>query len=442
MSLAVLEPEASAHEPYGLPDPHAFDLWKRSTVLCIVLAGFVLRVAFLFAFRTYAMDHVGDSRIGGETSNIAIAIATGHGFRSVFNGASDGPLTAWIAPVYPYVVGLVFRFLGIMSRTSVIFIFVVQSLFSALTVIPILGIARRTVGRRAGLWASWIWALWPWFGKWSVTWLWDTSVSALLLAGLFWYALELPGPSKRKHWLGFGALWGAALLVNPSLGVLLPVSLAWFAYESRRRGNKWVKPAALSAAVCLLVVSPWLIRNRVVFGQWVFLRGNFGFEFALGNYHGSLGRGWGGRHPTGNPKEFQKYSQMGEIAYIRDRQEQALDFVRQYPGEFLTLTLKRMSYFWDGSSMDYLAPMPRYWLPATYVVLSFLLLPALLAASRRNLYGLPMFFGLLLLYPVPYYLTFTQARYRHPIEPLMVLLVAYLGVETTRKLQALLPGWR
>jgi hypothetical protein len=172
-----------------------------------------------------------------------------------------------------------------------------------------------------------------------------------------------------------------------------------------------------------------------VFGRWVFLRSNFGFEFALGNYHSSLGRGWGGPHPSGNMKEFQEYWRMGEIAYIRSRGERAFQFVREYPREFATLTAKRVSYFWDGSSMDYLKPIPWYWMPSSYAVVSFLVLPALLIAHRRRLQAWPMFFGLLLLYPVPYYLTFTQVRYRHPIEPIMVLLIAFAGAEAARNLR-------
>ena len=177
------------------------------------------------------------------------------------------------------------------SFASIIFIFTVQSLFSALTVIPLLGIAKHSVGRRAGLWAAWTWILFPWFSKWSVTWLWETSLSALLLSLLFWYALSLPEASTRKSWIGFGALWGFAVLTNPALITFLPVSLVWCGYEMHRRKTEWFKPALSSMLVCLIVISPWLLRNRVVFGHWVFLRSNFGFEFALGNYHSSLGRG-------------------------------------------------------------------------------------------------------------------------------------------------------
>ena len=79
--------------------------------------------------------------------------------------------------------------------------------------------------------------------------------------------------------------------------------------------------------------------------------------------------------------------------------------------------------------MLYQTAIPWYWAPSSFAVVSFLLLPALLAAHRRNLRGWPMFLGALLLYPLPYYLTFSQVRYRHAIEPLILLLIAYAGVE-------------
>jgi 4-amino-4-deoxy-L-arabinose transferase-like glycosyltransferase len=410
--------------------------WKPSAGLWLVLLALALRLMFLFGLKTYRAGRVDDVCIAGETTNIATSIAWGYGFSHAFNGDNTGP-TAWLAPGYPYFVASVFRLFGAMTQSSVIFIFVAQSVFSALTVIPILGIARLTVGRSAGLWAAALWALFPWFSKWSVTWLWDTSLSALLLSLLFWHALRLAQNSSRKSWIWFGALWGGALLINPALGSFLPVSLGWCGTELRRRKQEWLKPAAYSLLICLAVISPWLIRNRVVFGRWVFLRSNFGFEFALGNYHASSGRGWGGSHPSGNQKEFQKYWQMGEIAYVESRQRQAIEFVKKYPAEFAALTAKRVVYFWDGSAMDYLGTSPAYWAPSSFVVMSLMLLPALLVARRRTPHAWPMFFGLFLVYPTPYYLTFSQVRYRHPIEPLMLLLIAAAGVETARVIAGL-----
>jgi len=430
MMVATLEQELQSRGPTGLSA--AYDpLWeRRSTIFWLVLAAFAVRLAFLFFLQTYRPGRVDDFAIASETTNVASSIARGHGFSSPLNGDPTGP-TAWVPPGYAYFVALVFRIFGVMTQSSIIFIFVVQSLFSALTVLPILGIARHSVGMRAGLWSAWVWALFPWFIKWSVTWLWDTSLSALLLSLLVWYVLRLPEASSRRSWIGFGALWGLTLLVNPTLATFLVVSLAWSGYELHRNKKEWLKPILSSVLVCVVVISPWLLRNRAVFGQWVFIRSDFGYGFALGNYHYSLGRGWGGTDPTGNQKEFHKYWQLGEIAYVRSRQEQAFQFVRQYPKEFIVLTAKRVSYFWDGSSIDYRAPIPWYWMPSSYGVLSFLLLPALLVAHRGRLHAWSVFFGGFLLYPLPYYLTFTESRYRHAIEPLMVLLISYAGVKAT-----------
>jgi len=203
------------------------------------------------------------------------------------------------------------------------------------------------------------------------------------------------------------------------------------------RKKDWLRPALTSLLVCIIVISPWLVRNRIVFGHWVFLRSNFGAEFALGNYPASFGRGWGGKHPSGNLKEYADYKQKGEVAYVQSKQKLGMQFVRESPGEFITLSAKRVIYFWDGSAMGYRVPLPWYWVPSSFAVISFLLLPALLVAHRKKLPAWQMFFGALLLYPLPYYLTYSQVRYRHVLEPIILLLIAYAGVEVFSKLQSL-----
>jgi 4-amino-4-deoxy-L-arabinose transferase-like glycosyltransferase len=435
VATVIAEVESRPRGPIVSPSAGGVQFSTWSTIFWMVLVAFAVRVSFLLIFRTYRFDRIDDFCISGETTNIAQSITAGHGFRSAFDNRYTGP-TAWIAPAYPYFLALVFRLFGVLTRTTIIVVFSVQSMFSALTVIPILGIAKDSVGKRAGLWAAWTWILFPWFSKWSVTWIWDMSLSALLLSLLFWYALALPEASVRKAWIGFGALFGFALLVNPALGSFLPVALIWCCRELHRRKREWLKPALISVLACVVAIAPWLIRNRVVFGQWVFLRSNFGFEFALGNYHGSLGRGWGGPHPSGNPKEYAEYREMGEIAYVRSRRERAFRFVRDYPLEFLTLTGKRVGYFWDGSAMNYFAPVSWYWVPSSFLIVSLLLLPALLVARRQNLPAWQLFFGALLVYPAPYYLTFSQVRYRHAVEPIILLLIAYAGVTTASRLNA------
>jgi hypothetical protein len=51
---------------------------------------------------------------------------------------------------------------------------------------------------------------------------------------------------------------------------------------------------------------------------------------------------------------------------------------------------------------------------------------------RHRLRGSFIFAVSLLVYPMVYYLTFAHERYRHPIEPLMVLLAVYPIAEALR----------
>ena len=367
-----------------------------------------------------------------ETTNISASVANGYGYKSPFVGALSGNPgvgpTSWIAPVYPYFCAFVFRLLGVFSRQSFFVIVLLQCVLSALTCIPILRLGELAVSRRAGIAAAVTWAVFPWFSQWANTYIWEVSLSALLFTCLFLYALRLEDSRRWRQWLSFGALWGFALLVNPALLTLLAASVAWLAYRRSRLRIDWLKPVLLTLVTCAVVVSPWLVRNRVVFGQWTFLRTNFGFEFWMANYHGSKGRDWAGRSPTTNPQEEAEYARVGELAYVHEKLQTAKEFLREYPAEFLALTGKRFFMFWDGSTIRYNYPAAPYWLPWSFLPLSLLLVPSLVLVCVRQIRGWALFLGAILLYPLPYYITFNQARYRHAIEPLMLLLIAYFVV--------------
>ncbi len=368
-----------------------------------------------------------------ETTNIAASLARGQGYSSPFifmllGDLNTGP-TSWIAPIYPYLCAFFFKIFGVYSNPAFLLIILLQCVFSALTCFPILGIAEQTVGRRAGYLAASLWAIFPWFSQWAVTWIWEISLSALLATTLIWFALRLTRSSSTWSWVGFGAFCGFALLVNPALLTVLVVSVAWTACHRRTSGQFNLRVVTLALLAFAMVLSPWILRNRIAFGQWVFIRSNFGFEFALANFHGSQGRDWAGRHPTSNPHELALYQAMGEPAYVATKFRSAKRFVAQYPMEFACLTIRRVLYFWDGAVMRYAHPTAAFWLPWSYMPWGILLLAAAIFACKRRIPGLWLFLGVILLYPIPYYLTFVQVRYRHVLEPLMLLLISYGVIE-------------
>ncbi|MGI9104454.1 MAG: glycosyltransferase family 39 protein [Terriglobales bacterium] len=411
--------------------------WLRSPELWLVVLAFAVRIGFMLGARTYLFDpKLGDDfTYVNEMTNISRAIATGHGYTSPF-APFTGP-TTWCTPVYTYLIATVFYLFGVFSTTSAIVILTLQSLMSAFTCIPIHRIGDYTAGRRTGLAAALAWAIFPWFSKWAVSWVWEVSASALLAALLFWYALRLARPASRKLWIGYGLLWAVALLTNPALATLLPPALLWCAWELRKQRCRWFTSAAVAVLVCFLTIAPWLVRNRIVFGQWVFLRSTFGIEFSLGNYELANGHGWGGPHPTLSRLELDRYIRMGEPAYNHWKLQQTMQWVRANPAKFLMLTARRVKYFWDGSALLYRPAMHAYWMPWSFLAFDLLLLPALLVAHRRRLHAWPMLFGCLLLYPLPYYIVFSQARYRHVLEPIMLVLVCFAAGEVIHRIRAL-----
>lgn len=113
----------------------------------MVLAGLAIRlivVGFLYPERTDpARDHW---RFGGEAGRIARSIALGEGFSNPLFGQT-GP-TAWLSPVFPYLLAGIFKVFGIYSKTSALVTLSLDSLFSALTCIPVFLIARMHFGEK------------------------------------------------------------------------------------------------------------------------------------------------------------------------------------------------------------------------------------------------------------------------------------------------------
>jgi hypothetical protein len=70
---------------------------------------------------------------------LACSLSSGHGLSSPFGG-STGP-TAFLAPGYPGVVGLVFYFFGGYSLASAALIMALQTVFAVLTVAAIMRVA-------------------------------------------------------------------------------------------------------------------------------------------------------------------------------------------------------------------------------------------------------------------------------------------------------------
>src|SRR5437870_1663209 len=131
--------------------------------------------------------------------------------------------------------------------------------------------------------------------------------------------------------------------------------------------------------------------------------------------------------------EVRRHRELGEIAYVAQRKREAIAFNREDYFRFAGLCVKRFIYYWAGrprpAQISALPPIENL----VFLASSVLALWGLARALRKRRPSAWLFFWLILCYPLVYYVTFPHARYRHPIEPELTILIVYVISEAERK---------
>jgi Dolichyl-phosphate-mannose-protein mannosyltransferase len=397
--------------------------------LWLLPLSFALQLLAIALFHQYRVRPGDDNfEFGWEMGRIARSIALGQGFSNPYGG-NTGP-TAWEPPLYPYLMAGVFQLLGIYTQASAWVLLGINSLFATLTSIPIFLIADRAFSRRVANCSAYAWALNPYVWYWSIHWIWDTTFTPFVLACAFMVALELASGSSEvrfrlRAWVVFGGLFGMGALANPTLLAFLPFCGLWIWRRRYRLGLRSLAGIAWSSVVFFAVLSPWIVRNHDVFGKFL-LRDDFGFQFRLGNGPYADGMLMSYLQPHHNRLEWEKFLRMRELAYAESCRQQAFDWVRANPGRFAMISLKRLFYYWNGVPRETSSTTPFDFRTSGFLATSVLAIWGLARALRQKRASAWLFAGLMIFYPATYYFVYPHARYRHPIEPELTILIVFL----------------
>jgi dolichyl-phosphate-mannose-protein mannosyltransferase len=406
----------------------------------IVAAAIVCRVGYAYVqVREISAEALASVPFEQETGNIAMALATGKGYSSPMR--SDTGATAWLAPVYPLMVAGIFCVFGVFTLHAFYAAAALNIIFSAATCVPIYFAGRRIAGIGAASLAAWLWALFPNAIVIPFQWIWDTSLTALLAATILWATLGLAETRRMRDWCAYGFLWGFTLLTNPALGVALPFLLGWAVSIERRevRGSgasgRIARPAA-ALGVAILFCVPWTVRNYAQFHRFIPLRSNFPFELWIGN-----NEVFDDRSPNVNARvtrygEARRYGQLGETEFMKEKWRLASEFMRTHKRLEVRLTRWRFMSFWVGSfrPVEDFENADSAWIR---VIFALNLLTAIGGAigiimlwSKRSTYAFPAAVFVVVV-PLVYYVTHSSLRYRHPIDPILLMLTAVVltGVE-------------
>lgn len=248
---------------------------RRVAVLLVLVlfAGFAARLAVGLVFYPPEFDQESNWS-WHRTSDyweIAQNLAEGKGY------SYAGLPTAMLTPAVPLFLAGYLKVAGAAAAPLV----VIQALMAALTGYLVFRLGRDIFSAGAGVVGAAMHALNPYLARLDVS-VAEAAPYTLLLALLMLALLRAGRRDRTRDYLLAGLILGVTFLARPTVGAFAPLAALWLLIVSRRRSAALVK-IGLMAATCLLVVSPWVIRNHQVFGRLVLTRTNGGQNLWFGN---------------------------------------------------------------------------------------------------------------------------------------------------------------
>jgi len=402
-----------------------FRLRTLPPVVIIFALAFAVRVAFIFLA---GLDR--QPLNFGEVDRVAESIISRHVFGNPY-ALPTGP-TAHLAPVYTWLVSLLFRLFGSESlRTVSVLTFNAACASGQYALLVVFARVCR-LSRRVGILAGGVGALVP-LRPLVETRGWETSLTAFGLVAV----LTLTMVWWRRHpvsaWYSAlaGFCWGVLLLEAPQMLLVFAAMLAIYVFVVP---NSTFLQAAIAILSVSLAILPWTVRNVRTFGHLFYIRSNFGLELSMSNHDGAgpvYMQEFGAvgahnffqqRHPGMNPQEARLVQQMGEINYHHARLREALQWIENHPREFARLTALRIFYFW------FMPSFPWY--------KDFILFPLVIVGMIglvRLFWVEPLAAWLLtacwVAFPPVYYFIFLDSRYRYPLDWTFLFLASFLFFE-------------
>jgi 4-amino-4-deoxy-L-arabinose transferase-like glycosyltransferase len=404
-------------------------------LLWMVLVGLMLRLAVI-PFDTLENLMDADHIHAWEQGNVARSLVAGHGFGSPFVSSQT---SAIMPPVYPLIIAGIFKVFGVHTARSIFAVHAFDCLINALACVPIYLVARRSFGPRAAQWSAWVWVFFPYGIYFAAAWAWSTHLLLFALLWLIYLAQQMELSPSLALWAAFGLLAGFAGLIEPSILVIVPFLLLLAASSLARKAKPWLMQGILASLCLAATISPWLIRDALLFHRFIPMRDSMGLELRMGNNGYTLRWTSDPLHPLHNAAELAGYDRMGELAYMDHKAAEARAWIHGHPGQYAVLCLRRALYLWTGYwSFDpaylKLEPMDPFNIPFATSLTLLALAGLAIAWQQRKLEAI-RYAGTLLLFPMVYYFSHPEPYHMRTLDPLMVILGCHAIVTCREKFQ-------
>jgi 4-amino-4-deoxy-L-arabinose transferase-like glycosyltransferase len=394
----------------------------KNLLISIVALAFGTRLAVAILTTSWVFPSDGNFwTFGHEMGQVAASLAMGNGFSwPDWSSYPEGP-TSWMAPVYPFIMAGAFKLFGIYTKQAAIALELFLTIVSAMTCILLYSLGKRLYNAQVGLIAAFILAIYPPSIYLAVRNLWDTSLFTFCLLAIILMFLKLADKPDLKKGIYLGVMLGFTALVNPIIVGASSFAFIWLYLNANSTRNTIIKTMALMLTFFCLTISPWLVRNYLVFGHFVFIKSNFGRELFVGTRDAPFRV----ENPMGELTEAERQflAQSDEATRNKFFLEKAIIFITEHPLRFIQQVMFRFTRFWT-----YMSPRGGWQEKislALYLILLLLAVAGLLSCKPKG-QDVQLSLLLLLTIPLPYYLTTTVFfRYRFPVEPILMIFAGY-----------------
>ena len=396
--------------------------WLGLVVLLTVLG----RAAFILLF-----DHTLSLQTSGYDT-YTVNVMEGRGYTRFADREGDSDLP----PLYPFFLLGIYQTLG----RDPIAVAVVQIALDVLTVLILFWIGRRVAGEVAGLLAAAFYGLYPYLLYQNLT-LNDTGLFILLLAAGIALTYRARDTVSWRWAAAAGIAFGLGALTKSLVLLMLPLLALWWWHTV---GFRAALRLSIALGIALLVViAPWVVRNTRLHGELVLLSTNGGSNLHQGNnacVDDYLSRGWDAQWVNCIEKVP---ADLNEPAADRWHREQAINYLRDNPGDWPRLFGTKLWVLWSPAIMPYdLPPDPylvddavlQYHTTAFKVarvvhVLTFtpLLLLGVIGAALgwRNRREIGPLLAVVVAITLTYVIFHPSTRYRAPADPFVFVLAGY-----------------
>jgi 4-amino-4-deoxy-L-arabinose transferase-like glycosyltransferase len=254
-----------------------------------------------------------------------------------------GRASAFRPPLYPWMIAAVFEFFP----ENFMIVRLLQAVIGALACLFLLRLTARLYDPTTAFWAGLAFGFYPMFLYFTGEMMTETQYFAVSLAAV-WLTVRADQLGSRGSWILAGATWGLAILCRPT-ALYFVFALAAIAAVLFWRGQR--KRALVLAgvvAVGVATMTPWVIRNSLLFGELVPITTYSGINLYKGlpnkDNRSAVGDLGYNHHLIEDPDQ----KDLPENELLLDRRASAYwkQFVAEHPGAYVREKLYDLYRFW------------------------------------------------------------------------------------------------